>query len=225
VTPGTRPARLEDLGEAVPPAVGPGKRLLDLWLGSLALVVSAPLLGVAALAVRLDGGPAPVLYRAPRIGEGMRPFLALKLRTMRPDAGGSRVTVAGDARVTRVGLVLRRYRIDELPQLFNVLRGEMSLVGPRPEDPRYVDPSNPLHRYVFGARPGITGPAQLRFRDEASLLTGPDPEADYRDRVLPAKLALDAEYLRSRTLGGDVRLLTRTAAVLLPGRRSESDTG
>jgi lipopolysaccharide/colanic/teichoic acid biosynthesis glycosyltransferase len=176
-------------------------------------------LGAAVLAMRLTGDRGPALYRARRIGEGGRPFDALKLRTMRPDAGGTGVTVAGDVRVTRVGRVLRRYRIDELPQLVNVVRGEMSLVGPRPEDARYVDFDDPLHRFVFTARPGITGPTQLAFRDEAELLTGPDPEAVYRDQVLPAKLQMDADYLRTRTLASDLRILARTAGTLVPRPR------
>ena len=194
------------------------RRALDLVLGSVGLLAAAPILVAAIAAARLSGDRGPVLYRAARVGEGGRPFVAFKLRTMRANAGGTRVTVDADPRVTRVGRVLRRYRLDELPQLLNVVRGEMSLVGPRPEDPRYVDWSDPLHRLVFAARPGITGPAQLAFRDEARLMSGPDPEAVYRAEILPAKLALDAAYLRERTLASDVRILVRTALALLPGR-------
>ncbi len=199
-----------------PPPHGTIRRAMDLWLGALALVASAPLVVGAVVAMRLTGDHGPVLYRAPRVGERLQPFMALKIRTMRPGVGGTRVTLSADPRVTRVGRVLRHYRIDELPQLVNVLRGEMALVGPRPEDPRYVDPTDPLHRFVFGARPGITGPTQLTFRAESELFTGSDPEAAYRERVLPEKLAMDAAYLRRRTLASDLAILGRTVAVILP---------
>ena len=203
---------------ATAPPTGTAKRVMDVVLAAVALVACAPILAGAAVAMRASGDRGPLLYRAPRIGEGGRPFTALKLRTMRVGATGTRVTVTDDPRVTRVGAVLRRYRLDELPQLLNVLRGEMSLVGPRPEDPRYVDPADPLHRFVFTARPGITGPAQLAFRNEAVLLAGPDPEAAYRTKVLPAKLAMDADYLVRRTIRSDLGIIVRTAAALLPGR-------
>ena len=178
-------------------------------------MVSAPVLLAIALAMRMSGDRGPFLHRARRVGEGGRPFNVLKVRTMVEDPGGLKVTTLIDPRVTRVGAVLRRFRLDELPQLLNVLRGEMSLVGPRPEDPAYVDFSNPLHRRVFTARPGITGLAQLEFHDEARLLVGPDPELRYREEVLPAKLRLDAEYLDRRSLRLDVEILLRTAGTVL----------
>lgn len=194
------------------------RRLMDIVLAAAGLVACGPVIAGAALAMRLDGDRGPLLYHARRVGEGGRPFWALKLRTMQPDAGGTRVTVAGDPRVTRVGRVLRRYRIDELPQLVNVIRGDMSMVGPRPEDERYVDMTDPAHRFVFTARPGITGPTQLAFRDEAELMTGPDPELVYRTQILPAKVAMDADYLRRRTIGSDLVILARTAGTLIPRR-------
>jgi lipopolysaccharide/colanic/teichoic acid biosynthesis glycosyltransferase len=130
-------------------------------------------------------------------------------------SGGSSVTTSGDPRVTRLGRLLRRYRIDELPQLINVMRGEMSLVGPRPEDPVFVDLSDPLHRRVFSARPGITGLAQLAFHDEAERLVGPDAEQRYREEILPAKLLLDADYLDRRSTVLDVRIIVRTVRTVL----------
>jgi lipopolysaccharide/colanic/teichoic acid biosynthesis glycosyltransferase len=184
-------------------------------LGSVALLFAAPILAGVALFMRLSGDRGPILYRARRLGEGARIITVLKVRTMVVDAGGLNVTTSGDPRVTRLGRLLRRYRIDELPQLVNVLRGEMSLVGPRPEDPVYVDLSDPLHRRVFSARPGITGLAQLAFHDEAGLLTGPDAERRYRDEVLPAKLRLDAEYLDRRSTKLDVEILLRTIRTVL----------
>jgi lipopolysaccharide/colanic/teichoic acid biosynthesis glycosyltransferase len=192
-----------------------GKRLLDLGLGSCALAVAAPILAGAALAMRLTGDRGPFLYRAPRVGEAARVFTILKVRTMAADSGGARVTMARDPRVTPLGRVLRRFRLDELPQLVNVVRGEMSLVGPRPEDPVYVDLSNPLHRRVFTARPGITGLAQLEFHGEAVLLAGPDAERRYRDEILPAKLQLDAEYLDRQTMRLDLEILARTVGAVL----------
>lgn len=191
------------------------KRVLDIALGSLALAVAAPILVGVALAMRLSGDDGPFFYRASRVGEGAKLFTLLKVRTMRTGSGGSKVTMARDPRVTRLGRILRRYRIDELPQLVNVVRGEMSLVGPRPEDPLYVDLSNPLHRRVFSAKPGITGLAQLEFHDEAQRLVGADAERRYREEILPAKLSLDAAYLDRRSTLLDLEILLRTIATVL----------
>jgi lipopolysaccharide/colanic/teichoic acid biosynthesis glycosyltransferase len=134
---------------------------------------------------------------------------------MTADAAGPSITVAGDRRITPVGRALRHFHIDELPQLYNVLRGEMSLVGPRPEHSDFIDLTNPVHERVFTARPGITGPAQLVFRDEAEQLVGPDAERAYREHILPAKVRLDDEYLASRTVWLDLRILFRTLLVAL----------
>jgi lipopolysaccharide/colanic/teichoic acid biosynthesis glycosyltransferase len=152
---------------------------------------------------------------------------------MTPGAEGPGITVARDARVTRLGAVLRRTRLDELPQLWNVVRGDMLLVGPRPEDPRYVDWRDPLHRLVFSAQPGVTGPAALAFRDEEAILAREalavarqegrervaqaDIDRAYRERVLPRKLELDAEYLRTRSARGDLVILVRTIRQVLRG--------
>ncbi len=190
------------------------KRVLDITLGSLALAFAAPVVAGAAIAMRLSGDRGPFFYRAQRVGEGAKVFTVLKLRTMTVDSGGPTITMAHDPRVTRLGRVLRRYRIDELPQLVNVVRGEMSLVGPRPENPFYVDLGDPLHRHVFGAKPGITGLAQLAYHDEADLLVGPDAERLYRDHILPAKLKLDAEYLGSRTTLLDLQIIVRTIRIV-----------
>lgn len=206
-------------------------------LALMGIVVLAPVLGVLALAVRLDS-PGPILYRSRRM-ERLARFDMLKFRTMRsdPTEAGPAVTVLGDRRITRVGRVLRRSKLDELPQLWNVVRGEMLLVGPRPEDPRYADPADPVHRLVFSERPGITGTTALAYRDEESLLaneamklavasgreqpTTDDIEQVYRETILPAKLAMDAEYLRTRSIWGDLAILGRTIGQVLPrtGRR------
>jgi lipopolysaccharide/colanic/teichoic acid biosynthesis glycosyltransferase len=192
------------------------KRMLDLALGSLALLLAVPILIGVAIAMRISGDRGPFLYRARRVGEGARIIVILKVRTMAVGAGGPSVTVARDPRVTRVGRLLRRYRLDELPQLVNVLRGEMSLVGPRPEDPAYVDMADPIHRRVFSAKPGLTGLAQLEYRDEATLLVGPDAERRYREVILPAKLKLDVDYLDRRSTVLDLQILARTVRALLP---------
>lgn len=191
------------------------KRALDVAVGAPMLAAVAPALVGVALAMRITGDRGPFLYRATRVGEAGITFTVLKIRTMRHGSSGTGVTLARDPRVTRLGRILRRYRIDELPQLVNVVRGEMSLVGPRPEDPRYVDWSDPLHRRVFSTRPGITGLAQLEFHDEARLLVGDDAEERYRRDVLPAKLRLDAKYLDERSMLLDLRILARTFAFLL----------
>jgi lipopolysaccharide/colanic/teichoic acid biosynthesis glycosyltransferase len=197
------------------------------------LVLVSPVLLVLAVWVRLSS-PGPILYRAERISRGRR-FVLYKFRTMHigSDALGPRVSVGVDARVTPLGRRLRRTRLDELPQLWNVVRGDMALVGPRPEDPRFVDWADPLHRLVFSSLPGITGPTALAFRDEGVALadeatalareqgrldpTDEDVERAYRDRILPRKLAMDAGYLRSRSLGGDLRILGRTLATFARG--------
>ena len=191
------------------------KRVLDFFVGSLALVVAVPVLVGIFLAMRLTGDRGPFLYRATRVGEGGANITVLKVRTMATGSSGAGITGHRDARVTPLGRFLRRYRLDELPQLLNVVRGEMSLVGPRPEDPQFVDWSDPMHRRVFTAKPGITGLAQLDFHDEALRLIGPDVEERYRREILPAKLRLDLEYLDHRTTLLDLRILGRTVRTLL----------
>jgi lipopolysaccharide/colanic/teichoic acid biosynthesis glycosyltransferase len=194
------------------------KRAMDLVVGAPALVVVAPALVGIAVAMRVAGDHGPFLYRARRVGEGGRIISVLKIRTMAGGPDGPRLTSVRDPRVTRVGRVLRRYRLDELPQLANVVRGDMSLVGPRPEDPAFVDLSEPDHRRVFTAKPGITGLAQLAFHDEAALLSGPDAERRYRQEILPAKLRLDVDYLDRRSTWLDIQILIRTVRTVFGGR-------
>ncbi len=145
-------------------------RVLDVCLGVAGLLVAAPVAVAAAIAMRASGDFGPLLYRARRVGENGRDITVYKLRTMKVGAVGLPITSSGDDRITPVGRVLRRFKLDELPQFLNVVRADMSVVGPRPEDPRYVDWSDPLHRFVFSARPGITGPSQIAFRHEEHLL-------------------------------------------------------
>jgi lipopolysaccharide/colanic/teichoic acid biosynthesis glycosyltransferase len=189
-------------------------RTLDVALGAVGLVASLPLLAAAAVATRASGDRGPLLYRATRVGEGGRHVTVYKLRTMRVATVGLPITSTDDTRITRVGRVLRRLKIDELPQFLNVLRGDMSVVGPRPEDPSYVDWDDPLHRFVFSARPGITGPSQIAFRHEERLLAVSDPDRHYRTEILPQKLAMDARYLRERTARSDLAMVGATIRAL-----------
>jgi lipopolysaccharide/colanic/teichoic acid biosynthesis glycosyltransferase len=183
------------------------------------LVLSAPFWLAAAVAIKLTS-PGPVLHRAQRVGKDGRLFTIHKFRTMRV-VSGARITSSTDSRITAVGAVLRRLKIDELPQLVDVLIGSMSMVGPRPEDPRFVSTYTPEQRRVLTVRPGITSPAALAYVDEASLIgaAGGDPEAVYLERVLPAKLALDLDYVDRRTLWLDLFLVGRTAVAVLRIRR------
>jgi lipopolysaccharide/colanic/teichoic acid biosynthesis glycosyltransferase len=182
-------------------------------------IATLPLLGGVAVANRLVGDRGPLLYRATRIGEGGRPITVYKLRTMTADSGGGPLTQRDDPRITRVGRFLRRHKLDELPQLWNVVRGDMSLVGPRPEDPGFVDWSNPVHATVFRARPGITGLAQLAYAREEELHVGDDAMSLYRERILPRKLRLDRWYLDHSGPGLDARILLRTAGIVVGVKR------
>src|SRR5581483_10148839 len=186
------------------------RRLFDLTIASLLLALAAPLLAILALAIRLhDRGPA--FYRQVRVGRHGRPFTIWKLRSMRMQNAGAAITRSGDDRVTPLGRILRKYKLDELPQLWNVVRGEMSLIGPRPEVPRFVDPADPVWRAVHRVRPGITDLATLVYRDEERVLAEfADPDRGYRETVLPAKLALNLEYLERRTAARDLKLLALT---------------
>jgi lipopolysaccharide/colanic/teichoic acid biosynthesis glycosyltransferase len=209
------------------------QRVLALGL----LIVLGPLILALAVAVRLTSR-GPAFHRATRIRPGGT-FTLFKLRSMRVGdaATGPGITASGDTRITRLGGLLRRTKLDELPQLWNVVRGDMALVGPRPEDPRYVDLADPLHARVFDALPGITGPTALAYRDEETILaeaaqalagshgraeaTAEDLDRAYREVVLPAKLQMDADYIDSRSLAGDLRILgeTLTSGPSAPSRR------
>ena len=189
------------------------RRLTDILLALTGLAVLGPVMIALAAAVRLRDG-APVIYRARRVGQHGREFGLFKFRTMIP-AGGSSVTVWADPRVTPLGRRLRRLKLDELPQLFNVLRGEMSVVGPRPEDPFYVALYSDEQRRVLSVKPGITGVAALEYADEESLLRGDDPESTYRYTIMPAKLQLELDYLDRRSARTDAELILRTAAVVV----------
>jgi lipopolysaccharide/colanic/teichoic acid biosynthesis glycosyltransferase len=195
------------------------RRLFDLICAAVGLVVLGPVLCIVALAILISDG-RPVLFRQTRVGRNGEPFRILKFRTMRPGAPGIAVTAAGDPRVTRIGASLRRYKLDELPQLFNVLAGEMSLVGPRPEVAEYVELDAPAWQTVLRTRPGITDLATLVFRDEEAILSASsDPSAFYREKVLPSKLALNLGYIDRRSFSQDLKLILLTVHYsLFPSR-------
>jgi lipopolysaccharide/colanic/teichoic acid biosynthesis glycosyltransferase len=194
-------------------------RLFDvIWAGA-GLLFLMPVLAVLALVILWDDGQ-PVLFRQIRVGRKGKPFRIWKFRTMRAGSQGSVITAAGDGRVTRAGAALRRYKLDELPQLFNVLKGDMSLVGPRPEVPEYVQLEAPIWQAVLQVRPGVTDLATLLYRNEEKLLaTSGDPNTFYRKSVLPAKLDLNRGYILSRTFKRDLQLIYLTIRYsLFPGQ-------
>jgi lipopolysaccharide/colanic/teichoic acid biosynthesis glycosyltransferase len=191
------------------------KRAFDIIASGVALVLLAPLGAVIAVVVKVDS-PGPVLYRQRRLGERARAFEMLKFRTMVVDAEakGPGITLGDDPRITRAGRLLRRFDLDELPTLLNVFRGDMSIVGPRPEIPKYLEYYTEEQRRVFLVKPGLTDPATLAFRDESALLLGSDAEQVYVREVLPRKLALSLAYVDRRTFLGDLGIIFRTLFVI-----------
>ncbi|HEY5952360.1 MAG TPA: sugar transferase [Kofleriaceae bacterium] len=193
------------------------KRALDIAVAGTVLAIGAPLLAVLAAAVKLDS-KGPALFTQTRVGRGMRPFQIVKLRTMTHGGNGSAVTAAGDPRITRVGALLRKTKLDELPQLWNVLRGEMSIVGPRPEVPKYVMYYREEWQRLFSVRPGLTDLASLVFRDEERLLElAHDRERAYTQVVMPMKLQLALEGLSRASVLDDLRVIARTALAVVRG--------
>ncbi len=197
------------------------KRLFDIVFSLAALLLVSPILVGATIWVALDSR-GPIFFRQVRVGRGNREFRIYKFRTMRTDAErtGPQITVGADARVTRSGDFLRKYKIDELPQFLNVVLGDMSVVGPRPEVPRYVALyPQPMRELVLSVRPGITDLASIEYRDENRVLAGSaDPEATYVGQVMPAKLALCEKYVRTRSFVGDLVIIVRTLkAAASPG--------
>ena len=216
-------ARRDAVGSARPGL----PRAFEFLLALAGLVIAAPVIALAAIGTILTSG-FPVFFRQARMGRGGRPFTLIKLRSMKSSRGGPQVTARGDARVTPFGRFLRRSKLDELPELWNVLKGEMSFVGPRPEVPGLVDPANPLWSEVLEARPGLTDPVTVRLRDEEALLAGidgGDREAFYRDSLQPFKLRGYCEYLRRRTWQSDVGVLWETVLAILWPSRSRSEGG
>jgi lipopolysaccharide/colanic/teichoic acid biosynthesis glycosyltransferase len=188
------------------------KRTFDATVSFLGLVLLSPFLLMVAVFIKLDSR-GPVLFRQQRIGKEFRPFLICKFRTMRqePFGSGRLITVGDDARITRPGRLLRKAKIDELPQLINVLKGDMSFVGPRPEVPKYVQAFRRDYEEILKVRPGITDLASLKYRDEASLLGKADnPEEEYVSHVLPDKIKMAKDYLQHSSFVFDLRVMVKT---------------
>jgi lipopolysaccharide/colanic/teichoic acid biosynthesis glycosyltransferase len=194
------------------------KRVLDVIFSFWILLIASPLFVVVSIAIWLDTG-FPIFFRQERVGVGFNRFHILKFRTMLANESGPRVTVRGDTRVTRIGAILRLMKIDELPQFWNVLRGQMSIVGPRPEVPEYVELFKTRYENVLRVRPGITDFASIVFRDEEALLSrSKEPLREYKEHILPAKLDLADRYIREQNLFLDLVIIMRTAvAALRPG--------
>jgi lipopolysaccharide/colanic/teichoic acid biosynthesis glycosyltransferase len=190
------------------------KRAFDLFFASLGFIVLSPLLLVVALAVRL-GSRGPVIFRSRRVGRFGKEFSLLKFRTMTADAPfkGPAITFGNDPRITRLGALLRRCKVDELPQLLNVIKGEMSLVGPRPEVPEYVKLYTPEQSAVLNLVPGITDPASVKYAQESELLGAADsPEESYVQHVMPDKIRMNIEYAARANLWTDLRVVLATLA-------------
>jgi len=199
------------------------RRTFDVAVSAAGLLLALPLLALAAIAITLSS-PGPVLFRQTRVGRGGRPFTLHKLRSMRTGSDGIPLTASGDERLTPVGRFLRKLKLDELPQLWNVLRGEMSLVGPRPEVPYFVDSGDARWQEILAVRPGLTDPVTLVLRDEEELLARApgDRETFYRTNLQPLKLQGYVSYLRRRTFWGDVSILLNTVLAVAAPRRSNS---
>lgn len=195
------------------------KRLFDIVASGLGLVVLSPLFAILAVWIKADS-KGPVFYRQTRVGRDNRDFRLLKFRSMRPDSDKlGLITVGGrDPRVTRSGYYIRKYKLDEFPQLINVFKGDMSLVGPRPEVRKYVDLYTPGQMRVLSVRPGITSLASIRYRNENEILAqADDPDRCYVEQVMPDKLAIDLEYVENANLWNDIKLIFSTFREIIVG--------
>lgn len=195
------------------------KRIFDVVSSAVALLVLSPVLLAIAIAIKISDGGS-VFYAQTRVGKGFIPFELYKFRTMVVGAEnmGPAITAAGDARVTKLGRLLRKTKLDELPQLLNVLKGEMSIVGPRPEDPRYVELFKDDYKVILQVRPGITDYATLEHRDEGSMLAEyEDPEKAYVEIILPRKVELSKKYIEEQTFWGDILIILRTIKGIIVG--------
>lgn len=190
------------------------KRGLDVVAASMLLVLLSPLIALVAVAIRLDSR-GPAFFRCRRVGYGGRQFGMLKFRKMVHDARGGALTAPEDDRFTRFGRVLAKTKLDEIPQLWNVLKGDMSLVGPRPEDAGFVELRAQEYRQILRVRPGVTGLSQLAFARESEILDPNDRRGHYVSKLLPAKTRIDCLYVSRRTIGMDLKILLWTAAAVL----------
>lgn len=194
------------------------KRIFDIFLSLVFLIISLPLLLLAALFIKCEDG-GPVFFKQERVGKEFSLFHLIKLRTMVVNAqnSGPLITAGYDQRITKVGRVLRKFKWDELPQFYNVLKGEMSLVGPRPEVQRYIDLFRDDYKDILRIKPGITDLAAIQFRDEEKILAASsDPESCYVQEILPRKIVLYRKYLREKDLWLDIKIICRTLISIFP---------
>jgi lipopolysaccharide/colanic/teichoic acid biosynthesis glycosyltransferase len=199
-------SRSHELGSVVRSYGLIGKRAFDIVFATVLLIALLAVFAVIAVAIKLDSR-GPVFFRVRRVGYRGRPLRMLKFRKMRDDASGGPLTVDGDPRLTRVGAVLTRARLDELPQLWDVLRGRMSIIGPRPEDPAFVELHEARYRQILAVRPGITGLSQIAYKEEATIVDADSPVDDYVARIMPQKLTLDTLYAETCSLWLDLRII------------------
>ncbi len=192
------------------------KEVFDRTAALIGILTLWPVMLVTGILIALGMPGGPVLFRQQRVGRHGRLFTMIKFRTMLPNHSGSSVSVAGESRITPLGATLRRWKLDELPELWNVLKGDMSFVGPRPDVPGYADRLTGDDRRVLLLKPGITGPATLKYRDEEQLLSLQADPVAYNDRVIfPDKVRINLEYLENRSFARDLRIIIQT---LLPNR-------
>jgi lipopolysaccharide/colanic/teichoic acid biosynthesis glycosyltransferase len=197
------------------------KRIFDLTFSLLGLIICSPIFIMVPIFIKLDS-KGPVFFRQERVGKNFKPFKIYKFRTMRhePEEKGPMITVSGDRRVTEVGRFLRQYKVDELPQLFNVLKGEMSFVGPRPEVKEYVQLFKKDYKKLLRIRPGITDPASIKYADEERVLSSSENwEEEYKKRILPEKIDLSLQYVEQHNIMTDLKIILKT---LLKARRYKS---
>ncbi len=198
-------------------------RVAEIMLATLMILLSLPLWILISLLI-LIFSPGSVFFVHPRVGRSGKLFGLVKFRTMRPRAGGVNLTVGDDTRITGVGRILRRFKLDEMPQFWNILLGQMPFVGPRPEAEEYVNSYTAAQREILNYKPGLTDPASLKYRHEAELLgMQDDPQAVYRDVVLPEKIKLSLEYQRHRTVVSDIGVILKTLRAVLSARPSATD--
>jgi lipopolysaccharide/colanic/teichoic acid biosynthesis glycosyltransferase len=202
----------------LPRAQAAVKRGIDVAVSGTVLLVTLPLVALVALLIRIESR-GPIFYRAARVGRHGRELRMLKFRKMHHNASGAPLTMSEDARFTRIGGLLARTKLDELPQLWHVLRGEMSLIGPRPEDPGFVAERHREYAHILAVRPGITGLSQIAFAEESEILDKVDPLAHYRSRIFPQKIRLDRMYAARPTLRMDCTILFWTLAAVLLRRQ------
>lgn len=202
------------------------KRIIDFFFSVIAILLFSPFLFLIAVWIKLDS-PGPILFRQERVGKLGKPFLINKFRTMIVDAErlGKQLTVGRDPRITRCGTFLRKYKLDELPQLFNIIQGEMSIVGPRPEVPRYVGLYNDQQKQVLSVRPGLTDEASIKYRNENQLLEDAEnAEQAYIEKIMPDKLEINQRYIQTLSFKKDFQIVVRTIIAIMERDQHTSKT-